>query len=282
MARQEIPNERIRASTVDGIFYPQEPERLREAVEGLLEKSPTVSLRAQSIVCPHAAFDYSGTIAATAFKACAGRPVELAVLIGPVHREPTDAVLLCESQAFQTPLGNVPVDQELTQALAEHARDFRYDEAPHLEEHCLEVLLPFLQVLHPQARILPLLLGSFSRGRVEALSEALWELTRDRLGTTLFVVSSNLSTFLPDRESGVQAEAILERIRAMDWEALVESPGRKRLVACGGACIAAILLLHRRIGGNAVVLDRGSSLPAGGDPKRVVQYAAVALTADES
>jgi len=275
-------DQRVRASTVDGIFYPQQPPRLRAAVEELLNRSAAAQIGAQTIISPHAAFDYSGEVAAAAFKASAGRPVELAVLIGPVHREPADAVLLCESQAFQTPLGSVPVDQELAPALAQAGPEFRYDEVPHLEEHCLEVQLPFLQVVHPQARILPLLLGRPSRKLVEKLSERLWELTRDRLASTLFVVSSNMSTFLNDQESEAQAGELLERIRLMDWEGLLPGRGGREPGTCGGGCIAAILLLHRRIGGSAAVLERASSLPAGGDPERVVQYAAVALTANES
>ena len=282
MAFPAVDNERLRASTVDGIFYPQQPARLREAVRRLLDNSPASADRAQSIISPHAAFDYSGEVAAAAFQASAGRTVELAVLIGPVHREPADAVLLSESHAYQTPLGDVRVDEELGQRLARFGPDFRYDEVPHLEEHCLEVQLPFLQMLHPQARILPLLLGRPTRKRVERLADALWELTRDRLDTTLFVVSSNMSTFLNTPESAAQADAVLQRITAMDWEPLVDRPGGRPLSPCGGGCIAAILLLHRRIGGTATVLARASSLPAGGDPERVVQYAAVALTANES
>lgn len=272
----------VRASTVDGIFYPQEPEALRQFVERLLPEASPPPGAAQSIIAPHGAFEYSGTVAGSAFKASAGRRVERAVLLGPVHREPSDAVLLPESHSYQTPLGKVPVDREFVRALAARGPDFRYDELPHLEEHCLEVLLPFLQVLHPEARFVPVLLGRVSRRCVESLSEALERLTRGCLESTLFVVSSNMSTFLPSEESGAQAREVLERIQAMDWEALLERGGGKRLGACGAACVAAILHLHRRIGGHAVVLETNSSLGAGGDPKRVVQYAAVAFSGDES
>jgi AmmeMemoRadiSam system protein B len=282
MAQSNGDSLRVRASTVEGIFYPQQPARLREAVEGLLERSTTPEGGAQSIISPHAAFDYSGGVAASAFKATARRQVELAVLIGPVHREPADALLLCESEAFQTPLGPVAVDQELAPELERLASDFRYDEVPHLEEHCLEVQLPFLQVVHPRARILPLLLGRPSRKRIERLAEALLELTRDRLGSTLFVVSSNMSSFLSSTASDAEAREHLDRIAAMDWESMVEGPRRKLVSPCGGGCIAAILLLHQRIGGSVEVLQRASSLKAGGDPERVVEYAAVAIGPNES
>ena len=282
MKKQGADGRRIRASTVEGIFYPQVPAQLRKAVEGLLEGSPAEEAGVRSIIVPHAAFDYSGGVAAAGFKASAGRRVDLAVLLGPVHREPIEAVLLTESQAYQTPLGIVEVEQELSQALEGHGPEFRYDEIPHLEEHCLEVELPFLQVVHPNARLLPLLLGRPSRKLVEKLAEALWELTRDRLESTLFVVSSNLSPFLSDEDSEAYAAEVLERIQNRDWKALVDSPGRKSLYTCGGGCIAAILLLHGRIGGRVTVLERASSLRAGGDPKRVVQYAAVTLSMNES
>jgi AmmeMemoRadiSam system protein B len=272
----------IRASTVDGIFYPSDPRQLRRSVEELLgERVPQLEA-AQSIIAPHAAFAYSGAVAAAAFEASRGRRVRLAVVLGPVHRDPAEAVLLTESEAYHTPLGAVPVDRELVQALADRGGEFRYDEIPHLEEHCLEIQLPFLQVVHPGARLLPLLVGHLSRRRVEELSGALWELTRDRLESTLFVVSSNLSSFANEEDSEAEANTVLRWIQDGEWEPLVDGPGRKSSKTCGGAGIAAILLLHRHIGGRVAVLERASSLQAGGDPRRVVQYAAVALSANES
>jgi AmmeMemoRadiSam system protein B len=282
MRRSDARNQRIRASTVEGIFYPQDPERLRGEVQRLLDQSTASSGRAQSIIVPHAAYAYSGKVAAAAFKASAGRRIELAVLLGPVHREPEGGVLLSESQAYQTPLGVVQIDQKSVQELANHDPEFRYDEIPHLEEHCLEVQLPFLQVLHPGAKILPLLLGRPSRKRIESLAEVLEDAACQRRQSVLFVASSNMSTFHDSAGSEAETEEVLGRIRDMDWEALVEGSGGKRLSTCGAGCIAAILLLHRRIGGSAVVLERASSLAAGGDPKRVVQYAAVALSVNES
>jgi AmmeMemoRadiSam system protein B len=272
----------IRASTVDGIFYPSDPRQLRRSVDQLLECSSLRGGSAQSIITPHAAFSYSGGVAASAFAASRDRPVRLAVLLGPVHRDPGEAVLLSESGAYRTPLGAVKVDRELVHALAEQGPDFRFDEIPHLEEHCLEVQLPFLQVVHPEARLLPLLVGRLSRKRVERLAEALCQITRDRLETTLFVVSSNLSSFQEEEHSEHEADTVLRWIQDGEWEALADGPGRRGTSTCGGACIAAILLLHRRLGGRVAVLERASSLQAGGDPRRVVQYAAVAFLANES
>ena len=139
------------------------------------------------------------------------------------------------------------------------APDFRYDEVPHLEEHCLEVQLPFLQVVHPQARILPLLLGRPSRKRVERLAEALLELTRERLGSTLFVASSNMSSFL--RNTASEAEAESTWIGSPPWTG---SPWRRGPGENGSALVGeAVLLLYSSCTGESAATpwcSRGRAL----------------------
>src|SRR6266542_1158865 len=72
--------------------------------------------------------------------------------------------------AFGTPLGEIPIDEALAQALLA-ADDVMLDEPSlHRDEHSLEMQLPFLQHLVPGLRIVPLLMGSQDRAEVEALA----------------------------------------------------------------------------------------------------------------
>jgi AmmeMemoRadiSam system protein B len=272
---------KTRPPTVEGLFYPQDEGelkgRLRELLHGFRRRGRQKGT-AQSIISPHAAYDYSGRIAASAFAAAAGRNVETAVLLGPVHREPVEAVILPESQAFQTPLGTVEVQEELLLSLLRGGAMFRRDDIPHLEEHCLEVQLPFLQQLFPAAKVLPILVGQAEPKLVQLLADTLWGALSERLDSTLFVVSANMTTYRGREEGERELAETLELIRGLQWQALLEGTARKRLSSCGAAGIAAILLLHRRLGGRVEVLETGSSLDATGDAKKVVYYAGIALT----
>jgi AmmeMemoRadiSam system protein B len=272
---------RVRASTVDGIFYPAEPAALAERVRGLLAGGGPAGT-ASLLISPHAAYDYSGAVAAAAFQAAARRPVARVLLLGPVHREASERLLLPESEAYQTPLGLCPVDLEAVQRLASRGPCFVFDDIPHLEEHCLEVQLPFLQTLFPQAVLVPVLMGRPSARLAEMLAEALRQELALQPERTLVVVSANLTCYRPREQSRREAQALLAMIRAGLWRDILEETDRKKLCSCGAGCIAAILALGQELGPRAEVLKLASSLDVSNDERRVVQYGAIAFgrTAD--
>jgi len=267
---------KVRAATVEGIFYPAERSALAQRVGGLLAAAG-VAGTASCIISPHAAYDYSGALSAAAFQAAAGRPVERVLLLGPVHREPVDRLLLPESEAFQTPLATTPVDRQTVDRLASQDSCFALDDIPHLEEHCLEVQLPFLQTLFPGARLVPVLMGRPAPRLVEALAGALRRELAFEPGATLVAVSANLTSYRPRAEGEREAQALLDLIRAGDWRAIVEQTARKSISSCGAGCIAAILALEQELGSRAEVLKLGSSLAASDDERKVVHYGAIAF-----
>ena len=267
---------RVRASTVDGIFYPAEREALAERVGGLLAGSGPAGT-AGCLISPHAAYEYSGALAAAAFQAAAGRAVERVLLLGPVHREASERLLLPESEAFQTPLATTAVDLETVRRLASRDPCFALDDIPHLEEHCLEVQLPFLQTLFPRALLVPVLMGCPVARLVEALTEALREEPALAPERTLIVVSANLTGYRPREEAQREAQALLELVRAGDWRGILAETEAKTLSSCGAGCIAAILAIEQELGSRAEILKLASSLDVSDDERRVVHYGAIAF-----
>ena len=109
---------------------------------------PVTSVRPKAIIVPHAAYLYSGQVAATAFAALAPsvKTIERIVLIGPAHYVPFDGLAAPTVEAFETPLGPVPLDRDALAAVAQ-LPPVKSTDGPHSPEHALEVELPFLQVL---------------------------------------------------------------------------------------------------------------------------------------
>ena len=275
-------DKKIRPSTIEGIFYPGEKNALSVRLQELLNhtdggKTEPPAENVYSIIVPHAAFDYSGEIAAAAYKGISGREIETVVLLGPVHREPVEAVILPQSQIFQTPLGSVTVDEEAVKKLAALSSSFRVDDIPHLEEHCLEAQLPFIQYLLPNALIVPILLGKPTRALVELLTNSLWELYSGRMNSTLFVVTANMTGNTSQEKGREELDQVLSWIVKGDWESLSEAAEHRRISSCGAGCVAAILLMHSKLKGAISVLKQGSSLQIVKDPKKVVHYAAIVL-----
>ena len=270
----------VRPSTIEGIFYPDEIEFLSARLIDLLNHTDS---RADSrpspysIIVPHAALDYCGQIAAAAYKTVADRKIDTVVLLGPVHRELEPYVILPQSRLFQTPMGLAEVDEIALKKLAKLSTSFRIDDIPHLEEHCLEAQLPFIQHLFPGTRILPILMGKPTRDLVQQLSDSFWELYGQRISSTLFVVTANMTSNTDQKKGDEEAEQVIRWITGGDWQSLADAAQDKRISSCGAGCVAAILLFNDKLGGKITVVHRGSSLPIVKDPKKVVHYAAFTL-----
>ncbi len=161
-----------RPPAVAGAFYTDDPVALRVQVEQLLERAGTSGESARAVVAPHAGYVFSGAIAAKAFAGIAAAAPQRVILLGPSHYEgyPGGALPARTLDAFATPLGSVKLDLEALDQLRADP-DFRGPSSAHDREHSLEVELPFLQVVAPEAKIVPVLVG-FNTDRNTALRMA--------------------------------------------------------------------------------------------------------------
>jgi hypothetical protein len=260
----------VRPAAVAGSFYPASPAVLAGQVQACLAEVPPVAVeppRPKLLVVPHAGYVYSGPIAARAYARL--RPwaaqIRRVVLLGPVHRVPVRGLATPTVDAFETPLGRVPVDQAALASLADLPQVLRSDRA-HAMEHSLEVQLPFLQtVLAPGWRLLPLAVGDATPGEVSTVIERLWGGDE-----TLILLSSDLSHFLPYAEAQARDERTATRIAALATDLNPHD-------ACGARVLNGALLAARHHGLRAERLDLRNSGDTAGDRSRVVGYAALAF-----
>lgn len=258
---------RIRPSAVAGLFYPGDPAELRDAVSAYLSQAPTVAGPVpKALIVPHAGYAYSGAIAGAAYSQVAHRRKQIRriVLIGPSHRVHLRGMAVPAAEVFQSPLGMVSVDRELKSRALEHEQVIESD-APHANEHSLEVQLPFLQMLFDDFTLLPIALGSASAPAVAAALADVWGDEE-----TLVLVSSDLSHYLPyDEACAVDAEtitAIVHNNAALTGEQ-----------ACGCIGINGLTFLARQRSARIEEIARCNSGDTAGDRSRVVGYGAFAL-----
>ena len=113
------------------------------------------------LIVPHAGYVYSGPVAAYGFKQLEGAGYDVAVVIASDHQSPLSAPISVWAEGgFETPLGIVPVDVELAQALVEADPRITFDPTTHEGEHPIEIELPFLQRACPDCSIVPVLMGT--------------------------------------------------------------------------------------------------------------------------
>jgi MEMO1 family protein len=270
----------LRASTrppiVDGLFYPGKHAALASLVDDLLGRSAVPEGSSFAVIAPHAAYEYAGEVMAAAFRSLARRRVRTAVLLGPVHRDAEKAVYLPESEAFATPLGDIPVDLEAVAALCAADPLFRRDDIPHLEEHCLEVHLPFLARQFPGLSIVPLLLGGAGPAAVDTITAALASVFAARGGDAAYVVSANMASYMTGRDIAAENAAMEDLLARGDGAEVLAAAEKQRISACGAPGIAAVMRLAGR-GCRVRVIARGSSLGRDDDLLRIVHYAAVSI-----
>ena len=259
----------IRPAAVAGMFYPGEPRTLAgdvEAMLGAVSPEPTFRAPPKALIAPHAGYIYSGPIAASAYALLAphAATIRRVVLLGPCHRVAVRGIAASTAQAFATPLGVIPLDQEAVAAVLRLPQVVRHD-AAHAEEHSLEVHLPFLQRVLADFSLVPLAVGYATPDEVAEVLDLLWGGPE-----TLIVVSSDLSHY------HAYADARRRDSRT------AEDIGHLRLLAdheqaCGATPINGLIEVARARGLRPQLLDLRNSGDTAGDKSRVVGYASFAF-----
>ncbi len=267
---------KIREPIVEGIFYPSDKKHARQLIEKLLNQAGADRGDASAIMVPHAGYRYAGPIAASSFLAAAGRAVKHIVILAPAHRDPQEEIYLPESESFRTPFGLMHVDHALLDELVECGTLFFKNDIPHLEEHCIEVQLPFVQYLFPNATIIPILLGKVSAGTVKLLSNALQVVFTERYGETLFIISANLTSYIKGTDARQEADTLLKLIVKGDPGGILDAYAKRKISSCGAGCIAT-LLSFKNINWITEVISHGCSADTNFNYNELVHYAAVSF-----
>ncbi len=197
------------------------------------------------------------------------------VVVSPVHRIYTGEFATTDKDYYETPLGLVPVDTDLLQAVE---RRIGLNHVPQDMEHSLEIQLPFLQHVLGNFALTPIMMGEQDWDSAAKLGQALVEAIGK--GAALLVASTDLSHF-HRYEAAVQLDQlVLNHITAYDPEGLARTLGTHKAEACGGGPVMAVMVAAQALGANrAVLLKYMNSGDVTGDRSGVVGYAAAALLA---
>lgn len=273
----------IRPAAVVGAFYPADPVQVESMTDQLLAPVQPSDGTPIALIVPHAGWVFSGHVAAYAYKQLVGKRYDAIIIIGPNHADPTfDAVSVYAEGAFETPLGPMPIDEDLAaELLAAHAR-IVFDRDVQRQEHSIEVQLPFLQRVCPDCAFVPIVIGAPTSENLEILSEALVDVLLDK--RALVIASSDLSHY-PNYDDAVRVDTrSLVAVETMDDEMVSavmaaqmtqDVPGLVTC-ACGQGPIIVAMRVARALGADHVrILRYANSGDVGGDLSRVVGYGAV-------
>jgi AmmeMemoRadiSam system protein B/AmmeMemoRadiSam system protein A len=258
-----------RSAAVAGMFYPGDARALATELDELLgrveQSEPRLGFP-KALIVPHAGYIYSGPIAARAYEELGNARgiVRRVVMLGPVHRVPVRGLAIPTDDAFATPLGSVPIDRQALDSVRDMPQIVASDLA-HLQEHALEVQLPFLQRQLGEFSLAPFAVGSASVPEVAAVIERLWGGPE-----TLIVISTDLSHYHAYADAREIDRSTVTRIAGFAADLDHEE-------ACGATPLNGFLSAARKRGLGIKLLGACNSGDTAGGKGKVVGYSAFAL-----
>lgn len=266
-----IQDQSVRPAAVAGTFYADDPAVLAERVDQFMSAAQSTRNEAigkapppKALIVPHAGLRFSGSVAASAYATLGdvAENITRVVLFGPAHRVFTSGMAVPSVEKFETPLGTVPLDLAAIREI-ESLSFVEVADAPHTEEHSLEVQLPFLQKVLKEFKLVPIVVGGANGDQVAEVMRKLWGGPE-----TLILVSSDLSHYHGYAEA-CQKDITTSRI------IMAKEPGRiGPEEACGARAVNGLLMLSHEKALTPRTLDIRNSGDTAGDRERVVGYGA--------
>ena len=286
--RKATQTETVRSPAVAGSFYPDSPKVLSAQVEKFIDDAALKETDDELIglIAPHAGYVYSGHVAGYAYKQLVGQSFDTVVLLGLSHRYPIGTAAVYARGAFRTPLGDIPIDEDLAAEITRLNSDIVDLPPAHANEHSLEVQLPFLQYLLPDFRIVPILLQDDSPENVIPLSQAIAEAMGDR--SCLLIGSTDLCHYPTYEAARKSDQVVIEAVEHFDPDYLREQMDEYMRVhptqnfhcmMCSTGAIYTTMRAAKALGGNRIeVLKAANSgdVPIGGWDQ-VVGYMAAGI-----
>ncbi len=255
---------KIRKPVVAGTFYPANKEQLRDMINKFLTQvkiDKNETLFPKALIVPHAGYIYSGPIAASGFALLKDKNYKNTFLIGPSHHVYLKKASIPQVDYYETPIGLMKLSKISKELLNEQY--FEYIPQAHAEEHCLEVEIPFLQVVMNETEIIPIIVGQSSIN--EIADSLIKKIDKD----SLIIVSSDLSHYHSYNDAVKLDNQCVKSIINNDLNNI------EKQEACGLYPIMILMKIANHFGWNAKLLDIRNSGDTSGSKNSVVGYAAI-------
>jgi len=275
----------IRQPAVAGGFYPRNKGELEKQIKSFLNKVRPHSREEgflSILIVPHAGYDYSGQVAAHGFKQLEDKDFSTVILLGGSHQAYIQGAAIDENDAWETPLGQVLIDKDLAKKIVDECQGINFSSSAHVQEHSLEVEVPFLQSVLSGFKIVPILLGETDENLLKNLAEVL---SKNITAKTLVVVSTDLSHYPVYEIANKVDQLTIDSILSGDpkeFESVISAQmekGYSNLVtcACGEKAVRVGMMMAQKLGeGKWELIKYANSGDVEiGDKNRVVGYGAI-------
>ncbi|MFP3164228.1 MAG: AmmeMemoRadiSam system protein B [Acidianus sp.] len=277
-----------RLPAVAGAFYEADPQELKDRIvwsfthpvgPGKLPTVPKEKGKRDNLffIVPHAGYIYSGPVAAHSYYylASEGKP-DLVIILGPNHTGYGSYVSLWNKGCWETPLGDVKIDEEMAMELVKYSEVIDIDEKAHLYEHSVEVQIPFLQFFFDsEIKIIPIVILYQTPEIAEYIAEGIYRLMQKHPEKDIVVLaSSDMNHYDPYDITYKKDEMAIEKIEQLDYKGLYDVVENKDVTMCGYAPVMVAMILAKKFNKKPYILKHATSGDTSGDKSSVVGYLA--------
>ena len=267
----------IREPVVAGRFYPGSPDRLRKTVGSMVdekaEKEDVIG-----VLMPHAGYEYSGPVAGATISRV--RFKDTFIIMGPSHTGMGEPFSIMTEGTWRTPLGDVELDAELGKKVLGLSDFLKEDYLAHLQEHAVEVQLPFLQYFKPDIRIVPIVLASADVDTYREIGQALAGAVRELARDVVIIASGDMTHYEPQQSAERKDREGIAAILELDEKKLLKRVRELNISMCAYAPAATMIAAARELGtGDTELVGYQTSGDTTGDYSAVVGYAGIIIRA---
>jgi len=277
----------IRSPNFAGIFYPSKKQELLDSITCCFDYSnfgpkdkidKSIKKKIYGLVVPHAAYVFSGAIAAQAYYEILDIPIDTFILIGPDHNGIGSGISIVVDGLWKTPLGTVEINKSISEKIIENSSNMSIDVNAHTHEHSLEVQIPFLQYRRKNIfRIVPILMKDQNTDTSISLGKSIFEATEDT--NTMIISTSDLTHYEPYEIAYDKDLELIKKIEKISIESFYDYIKVANVSLCGPGPIAVLMKIAQSQGAQkGILLKYSTSGDIDSDFKNtVVGYASIAV-----
>jgi MEMO1 family protein len=268
----------VKHANVAGQFYPGDKNELSKDIDGYLKDYNVIGGEGEliAIIVPHAGYQYSGKVAAYAYKQLTNKNFDTVIIMGPSHYTTFDGLSVIPSGEYETPLGRVKIDKEMAASLMACDPKIKYFKEAFDREHSVEVQIPFLQKTLKNFKIVPVVFGYQSIENCNILAQAILKSTGKK--RVLLIASTDLSHYHTSEVSSTMDAAAIDAISKGDLNTLVQKLASGECELCGyGPVITAMMAVDQLYANSYEILKYADTGDVTGDKSSVVGYLSAAI-----
>jgi len=269
----------IRKCKFSGKFYQKNKNELKKQIVSYLDQAKISNIKTGiSYVSPHAGYIYSGKTAAYTYKALSINKnldsIDTIIIIGPNHTG-YGADIAVSFEDWETPFSILKNNKQLSEELTKFS-NIKHDEIAHINEHSIEVQLPFLSVIAPNKKYCFISMLDQSLSASIDLSNAIFDAAKKINSKIIIIASSDFNHYESADIANAKDTKLINALEYLDYKKFNELVFELNDSACGiGAIVTSLLIAKKQGAKKGKLLHYSNSSNETQDYSDVVAYASL-------